>query len=217
MPAKAYTGNLYELDLVFSYEGKDEGKDEGTVWVRHNGSSGKDSINLTGQHGTLSDNSNLCVENCKDYIGYIVCSTKGYADFINYYHKDNIKYATDVVEAIPYVELSSKEKQKSVIGVIADKRQNFNLLPLDSKLADESKRVIVNSIGEGCICVSDINGNIENGDYIITSIIPGIGMKQDDDILHNYTVAKATMDCDFNPNYIPIIKGGIFKYYNSTI
>ena len=24
-------------------------------------------------------------------------------------------------------------------------------------------------------------------------------MKQDDDILHNYSVAKITMDCDFNP------------------
>ena len=28
-------------------------------------------------------------------------------------------------------------------------------------------------------------------------------MKQDDDILHNYTVAKITMDCDFNPKYVP--------------
>ena len=29
-------------------------------------------------------------------------------------------------------------------------------------------------------------------------------MKQDDDLLHNYTVAKITMDCDFNPQLIPI-------------
>jgi hypothetical protein len=28
-------------------------------------------------------------------------------------------------------------------------------------------------------------------------------MKQDDDILHNYTVAKITMNCDFNPQTIP--------------
>ena len=27
----------------------------------------------------------------------------------------------------------------------------------------------------------------------------GTGARQNDDILHNYTVAKITMDCDFNP------------------
>ena len=46
--------------------------------------------------------------------------------------------------------------------------------------------------------LTNINGNIENGDYITTSDIAGYGMKQDDDILHNYTVAKATMDCTFD-------------------
>ena len=52
--------------------------------------------------------------------------------------------------------------------------------------------------------VCNINGNIENGDYITTSHIEGLGMKQDDDLLHNYTVAKSVMDCDFssNTNYV---------------
>ena len=45
------------------------------------------------------------------------------------------------------------------------------------------------------ICNS--NGNIENGDYITSSDYLGYGEKQDDDLLHNYTVAKATMDCNF--------------------
>jgi hypothetical protein len=31
----------------------------------------------------------------------------------------------------------------------------------------------------------------------------GYGTKQDDDILHNYSVAKTTMDCDFKPRYVP--------------
>ena len=46
--------------------------------------------------------------------------------------------------------------------------------------------------------VSNYNGNLENGDYITTSPIPGVGMKQDDDLLHNYTVAKITQDCIFD-------------------
>ena len=45
--------------------------------------------------------------------------------------------------------------------------------------------------------VASSNGNIENGDYIQSSNYLGYGEKQDDDILHNYTVAKATMNCKF--------------------
>ena len=58
-------------------------------------------------------------------------------------------------------------------------------------------RLIVNSLGEGGICVSNTNGNIENGDYLQSSDLLGYGEKQDDDLLHNYTIAKATIDCDF--------------------
>ena len=57
--------------------------------------------------------------------------------------------------------------------------------------------LIVNSVGEGAICVSNTNGNIENGDYIQSSDLLGYGEKQDDDLLHNYTIAKATIDCNF--------------------
>lgn len=33
---------------------------------------------------------------------------------------------------------------------------------------------------------------MENGDYITSSIIKGLGQKQNSEILHSYTVAKAT-------------------------
>ena len=55
----------------------------------------------------------------------------------------------------------------------------------------------VNSVGEGGIWVINKSGNFENGDYITSSSVPGYGQKQDDDLLHNYTVAKITADCDF--------------------
>lgn len=69
------------------------------------------------------------------------------------------------------------------------------------------------SVGEGCILVCDINGEIENGDYITTSDIIGIGMKQDNDMLMNYTVAKSTEDIDWNSigNYIKF-NGIKYKY-----
>ena len=69
-----------------------------------------------------------------------------------------------------------------------------------SEKPEGDDRLIINSVGEGAIMVCDINGNLENGDYITTSEIPGIGMKQNDDLLHNYTVAKIVQDCDFTNN-----------------
>jgi len=55
-----------------------------------------------------------------------------------------------------------------------------------------------NSVGEGMMLVTDTNGNIETGDYICSSNRVGHGEKQDDDLLHNYTVAKATQPIDFS-------------------
>jgi len=55
-----------------------------------------------------------------------------------------------------------------------------------------------NAVGEGQILVTDEGGNIETGDYICSSNRLGHGMLQDDDILHNYTVAKATEPIDFS-------------------
>ena len=56
------------------------------------------------------------------------------------------------------------------------------------------KLLIVNALGEGMMNMCSIGGDIENGDYICSSIVPGKGMKQDDDLLHNYTVAKSLED-----------------------
>ncbi len=49
----------------------------------------------------------------------------------------------------------------------------------------------VNALGEGLINVCGENGDIDKGDLIVTSSIPGKGMKQSDDIVRSYTVAKA--------------------------
>jgi uncharacterized protein YxeA len=47
-------------------------------------------------------------------------------------------------------------------------------------------------------------GTLESGDYITTSNVAGYGQRQDSEFLANYTVAKITMDCDFNPVTQPI-------------
>jgi hypothetical protein len=76
-------------------------------------------------------------------------------------------------------------KDKRVYGVLGSPTRKTN----------NKNRLIVNSVGEGAICVCNTNGNIEN--YIQSSDVLGYGEKQDEDLLHNYTVAKAVMDCTF--------------------
>jgi len=92
-----------------------------------------------------------------------------------------------IEDSIPIVQLCKVRKDKRVFGVLGSPTRSTN----------NKGRLIVNSIGEGAICVCNTNGNIENGDYIQSSDILGYGEKQDDDILHNYSVAKAVMDCTF--------------------
>lgn len=59
------------------------------------------------------------------------------------------------------------------------------------------KVVFVNALGEGQVNVCGENGNIEIGDLIVTSSIPGKGMRQDDNIVRSYTVAKARESVTF--------------------
>ena len=57
---------------------------------------------------------------------------------------------------------------------------------------------MINSVGEGGLWVCNVNGSLKNGDFIVSSSISGYGMRQDDNMYYNYTVAKITCDCDFD-------------------
>jgi hypothetical protein len=166
--------------------------------------------NFTGQHITMTNDKTL-----KTKVGYIVCSDNSYHDSNWKYSKNNLSKNIDIIESLPYVKLSDKINQKSVIGVVSNKQQKLifdNTIDIINNSLNN--QIIVNSLGEGAIWVSNYNRNLSNGDYITTSDIPGIGMKQDGDLLHNYTVAKITMDCDFNPRKIPLQK---YVYLNGEI
>ena len=63
------------------------------------------------------------------------------------------------------------------------------------------------SLGDGHILVTDQGGNISIGDYICSSDYPGHGMKQDDNILRSYTVAKSTYAIDFSTLEVDPING----------
>ena len=113
--------------------------------------------------------------------------------------------AITVNESLPLVSLSTKANDKKCFGVLSTtedpetRKEVYGNFVSNMQKEDGDTRVYVNSVGEGAVWVTNINGTLESGDYITTSNVAGYGMKQNDDILHNYTVAKILMDCDFNP------------------
>ena len=194
---ESFDGGQVSL-MVFLYNGASKG------YISANGFSGK--LNFTGQHRTFIEN--VLHTDASNNQGLIVCANKNtYMSMSNKLEKGNKAITQN--ESLPLVSLSTKSKDKSCFGVISesedpqqrsDKFGNF-VTPYEKE--DGDTRIYINSVGEGAVWVSNKNGSLESGDYITTSDIPGYGEKQDDDILHNYTVAKITMDCDFNPQLQP--------------
>lgn len=73
-------------------------------------------------------------------------------------------------------------------------------------IKDEYNLANVNAVGEGQVNVCGENGNIQAGDLIVTSSTLGKGMKQSDDIIRNYTVAKARESVTFSsPDEVKMI------------
>ena len=174
---------------------------------------GAAAYSFTGEHSSMvcdEEYNDLMNYNTDDFIGMVVCSSGKiynlpYTPDGDTYSKqvDNIKS----IDAQPMTRLSKKYKDKSVLGVISHiekvgkNRNDINATSWTGCMAldkDERRRIRVASIGEGGIWITNEYGNIENGDYITTSNIAGYSTKQDDDLMHNYTIAKATMDCSFD-------------------
>ena len=99
---------------------------------------------------------------------------------------------------------TSTQKDKRVLGVYNGQSSSYNKLItadnmlLANALIDNGYRVVcINALGEGGILVCSENGNIDNGDYLTSANLAGYACKQDDDLLHSYTVAKALESVDW--------------------
>jgi hypothetical protein len=163
------------------------------------------SYNFTGQHRCFPDKSLLPIDS---NVGLIVSSDGICISMLKGTIQRGLNGIT-ISESIPKVSLTTKAKDKAVFGVVCnaeDEQSRYDkfgsfVTPIRKEEGDH--RVFVNSIGEGAIWVSNVNGIFSNGDYITSSGVPGYGMKQDEETLMNYTVGKITMQCDFNPKIIP--------------
>jgi hypothetical protein len=106
------------------------------------------------------------------------------------------KGKVSISSTLPTVKLSDAANDKAVFGVfVAD-----TPLPQDHWYeAGETERfATVNALGEGRVWVCNINGEIEAGDYITTSSIPGYGQKQYDNLLRSCTLGKAIEAVDWD-------------------
>jgi hypothetical protein len=170
---------------------------------------GTGQLNFTGQHRTFLKDIPTCKADA--YQGLIASSNNN-----KYIRMDKCvetgSNAITINETLPVVSLSNVAYDRTCFGVISttedpnrrvDSYGTFHSV-FDKELGDT--RVYINSVGEGAMWVVNTNGDIQSGDYITTSNIAGYGMKQDDDRIHNYTVAKATMNCNFNPQTQPKYK-----------
>ena len=140
------------------------------------------SSQFTASHTCKIEDSDITKENIPYLFGRLVeiNETKDYLD------RDG--WSLTIEDALPHVQFSKTRASKKVLGVISNSLESlFNP---------------IQSVGEGGIWVCNEDGNIECGDYLMSSTNIGYATKQtkdneEDGILRNYTVGKATCNCNF--------------------
>jgi hypothetical protein len=214
---RAYMGDFSsgtDLDLGFQ-SSKNGTTSTNSRYITH----GQAGEAFTGQH-PCKPNRPLSIYQSK--VGYIVSSIGTISNYPENWTEDTTTVdplnSVTINESLPIVEMSDQPNDKKVYGVISqvddpnstERNSTSQTGGFNSHTSNRiDDRMAINSVGEGAIMVSNINGNLENGDYITTSHIEGIGMRQDDDLLHNYTVAKIVQDCDFSTDTTNVTHNGI--------
>ena len=84
------------------------------------------------------------------------------------------------------------------------------MYPEYDEYKDQYNYCAANAVGEGQVYVCGENGNIAAGDLIVTSSTAGVGMKQNDGIVMNITVAKAREAMTFTDTTTPILIACIY-------
>lgn len=133
---------------------------------------------------------------------------------------DYASVAVKVSDSLTKVTKSSYINQKGALGIYVNRMPMLHGMcpaalltqgaPDDAALVEQLDQLydncVVNAVGEGAVNVCGENGDIEIGDLITSSSIPGKGMKQDDDLVRNYTVAKARENVTFSsPDEVKLV------------
>jgi hypothetical protein len=130
---------------------------------------------------------------------------------------DKVLARKDLSNTLTQVSRSSKERQRAIIGVLESRRpfMRGSLVNVDLSAARQKTfaakydLAVINGLGEGQMNVCGLGGDIEAGDFICTSSIPGKGQRQNDengkadDMRRRCTVARARESVKFtDPNEV---------------
>ena len=106
---------------------------------------------------------------------------------------DSIVYArAGLTDTITIAVASKSPNEKNAVGIY-HRQGDYTpaaLVAAEDYDHDTYQLITIASVGEGQINVTGENGNLEPGDLITSSSIRGKGMRQADDIVRSYTVAK---------------------------
>lgn len=183
--------------LIYIYDSSNTG----IYAVQGNGAGGSTVVtSFTAGHDSV-------IEQSVDVVPGMIVESTGEV----WYKPTDITFET----ALPKIRLADSDGSKRVFGVIAgyveqpeDEQEwvhnGFTMRPGFPKYGQiagvgaNEWNIGTMSIGEGCIWITNINGDVENGDLIESSVIKGYGRKQDDDIMRSKTVAKCTETIDWS-------------------
>ena len=158
---------------------------------------------FTGAHESILDNSET-IELGDIVVDVSVVDKKGLSDVVTKVEASSSAnqktvlgvYAEDAPSAYVSPTLADESKINDEISGVS--RREYALKSEHESLMEDHKIVYINAVGEGLINVTGESGNISAGDLIVTSSTSGKGMKQSDDIIRSYTVAKARENISFD-------------------
>jgi hypothetical protein len=111
-----------------------------------------------------------------------------------------------------FVSLTTKVNDKRVFGIIGSEK------PIANEEANSvGPEYLIFALGDGVALVTDVNGNIENGDYLTTSSRAGYAQKQNTSQMMNFTVAKSLENVDWSEIKIDTKLGFKWKLIAVTI
>ena len=68
----------------------------------------------------------------------------------------------------------------------------------NGRVGEDEHHIATYGLGDSNIWVTNINGNLESGDLVESSVVGGYGRKQDDDIIRSKTIGKLTVTPDWD-------------------
>ena len=159
---------------------------------------------FTGMHVCLKPNT-VTIEPgdiCVDTSIYLKPNINDTLSFVNLSNVPSVKGAigvyTNMSEASVPIYMERQIKRPYMDHGVEHYEVVNELDPQYTTLLEQNTLILVNGVGEGLINVCGENGDLAIGDLIVTSSMPGKGMKQDDDIVRSKTVARSRENVTFS-------------------